>query len=97
VRVPVALGLNSIPMVHRPPAAKLDLQLLQAQAVHRAAQKKPTEQHQAALIPLTVLEVRVLLWRLLWHELPSAGLVLNWNRHQAIARRCHEQRCTGAG
>jgi hypothetical protein len=28
VRVPVALGLNSMPMVHRPPAAKLDLQLL---------------------------------------------------------------------
>jgi hypothetical protein len=28
VRVPVALGLNSMPMMHWPPAAKLDLQLL---------------------------------------------------------------------
>jgi len=50
---------------------------------------------------LTVPEVRVLLWQLLWHQLPPVKLVLNWSRwrrhHQAMARRCHYQRRTRAG
>jgi len=50
----------------------------------------------AELIPLTVPEVRRLLWRLVWHTLPAPEAVLNWSRwrrrHQAQARRCHYQR-----
>ena len=42
--------------------------------------KKTAEQHREELIPLTVLEVRVLLWQLVWHELPPAELVLGWGR-----------------
>jgi hypothetical protein len=48
------------------------------------------------LIPLTVPEVRRLLWRLLWRQLPPPGAVLAWSRwrrrHQATARRCHYRR-----
>lgn len=50
----------------------------------------------AALIPLTVPEVRRLLWRLIWSAMPSPAAVLAWSRwrrrHQAQARRCHYQR-----
>ena len=50
----------------------------------------------AELIPLTVPEVRRLLWRLVWRTLPPPELVLAWSRwrrrHQAQARRCHYQR-----
>ena len=50
----------------------------------------------AELIPLTVPEVRRLLWRLVWRTLPSPEAVLAWSRwrrrHQAQARRCHYQR-----
>ena len=30
------------------------------------------------MIPLTVPEVRVLLWQLVWHEVPHAELVLEY-------------------
>jgi len=50
----------------------------------------------AALIPLTVPEVRRLLWRLVWRALPPPACVLAWSvwrrRHQAQARRCHYRR-----
>ena len=50
----------------------------------------------ADLIPLTVPEVRRLLWRLAWRSLPPPEFVLDWShwrrRHQAQARRCHYQR-----
>ncbi len=49
-----------------------------------------------ALIPLTVPEVRRLLWRLARPPLPPAAFVLAWShwrrRHQAQARRSHYQR-----
>ena len=49
----------------------------------------------ADLIPLTVPEVRRLLWWLVWRALPPK-FVLAWSRwrrrHQAQARRCHYQR-----
>ncbi len=50
----------------------------------------------ADLIPLTVPEVRRLLWRLVWPLPPPPEFVLAWSRwrrrHQAQARRCHYQR-----
>ena len=48
-----------------------------------------------ALIPLTVPEVRRLLYRLIWRPMPLNKSVLSWSRwrrHQARARRCHYQR-----
>ena len=48
------------------------------------------------LIPLTVPEVRRLLYRLVWKPHPSDESVLLWSRwrrrHQAIARFCHYKR-----
>ena len=45
------------------------------------------------LIPLTVPEVRRLLWRIVLERRPSLREVLGWSvwrrRHQAIARHCH--------
>ncbi len=45
------------------------------------------------LLPVTVPEVRRLLWGLVWNEPPEAGRVLAWShwrrRHQARARRRH--------
>ena len=50
----------------------------------------------AELIPLTVPEVRRLLWRLVWRRLPPPDDVLAWSvwrrRHQAQARRSHYKR-----
>ncbi len=50
----------------------------------------------AELIPLTVPEVRRLLWRLSWRMLPPPEMVLAWSawrrRHQARARRSHYKR-----
>jgi hypothetical protein len=52
---------------------------------------------QPALLPLTVPEVRRLLWQLVWAEVPLPDRVLHWSRwrrrHQARARRCHYRRC----
>lgn len=49
-----------------------------------------------ALIPLTVPEVRRLLWRLVWGCLPMPAHVYQWSpwrrHHQAVAKRCHYQR-----
>jgi hypothetical protein len=45
------------------------------------------------LLPLTVPEVRHLLWRLIWATRQEADAVLSWSRwrrrHQARAKRCH--------
>ena len=50
----------------------------------------------ADLIPLTVPEVRRLLWRLVWRYAPAPAFVLAWSlwrrRHQAQARRSHYKR-----
>jgi hypothetical protein len=50
------------------------------------------------LLPLTVPEVRRLLWRLVWDRLPEPADVLRWSdwrrRHQQRARRCHWQKRT---
>jgi hypothetical protein len=48
------------------------------------------------LIPLTVPEVRRLLYRLVWLPMPLNKSVVAWSRwrrrHQARARHCHYQR-----
>lgn len=48
------------------------------------------------MIPLTVPEVRRLLWWLVWRRLPTDEEVVGWSRwrrrHQAQAKRCHYQR-----
>ncbi|WAK04625.1 hypothetical protein [Methylobacter sp. YRD-M1] len=50
----------------------------------------------AALIPLTVPEVRKLLWQWLWRHPPKAVHIMDWScwrrRHQAVARACHYRR-----
>lgn len=47
----------------------------------------------AELLPLTVPQVRRLLFALLWQALPAPDAVLHWSswrrRHQARAKRCH--------
>lgn len=52
----------------------------------------------AELLPLTVPEIRRLLWRIVWPCLPDRDAVLTWScwrrRHQQRARRCHWQRRT---
>ena len=49
-----------------------------------------------ALIPLTVPEVRRLLYHLIWQSRPRAKSVLEWSRwrrrHQARARLCNYKR-----
>jgi SRSO17 transposase len=51
-------------------------------------------------LPLTVPEVRRLVWRLVWARAPDPDAVLDWSRwrrrHQQRARRCHWQRRTGS-
>ena len=48
------------------------------------------------LLPLTVPEVRRLLWALMWHVPAAPDDVLHWSawrrRHQARARRSHSKR-----
>ena len=48
------------------------------------------------LLPLTVPEVRRLLFALVWHAPPSAHHILHWSgwrrRHQARAKQAHIQR-----
>jgi hypothetical protein len=50
----------------------------------------------AELLPLTVPELRRLLWRLVWDQLPEPDTVLHWSdwrrRHQQRARRCQVAR-----
>jgi hypothetical protein len=50
----------------------------------------------AELLPLTVPEVRRLLFALLWQALPAPDAVLHWSawrrRHQAQAKRAHIRR-----
>jgi len=49
-----------------------------------------------ALLPLSVPEVRGLIWELVWREPPSLWQILKWSwwrrRHQARAKRCHYKR-----
>ena len=51
---------------------------------------------QEGLIPLTVPEVRGLLYRLVWVPVPTVEFVLAWSRwrrrHQARAKGCHYRR-----
>jgi hypothetical protein len=46
-----------------------------------------------ALVPLSVAEIRRLLWQLVWLVVPVAAFVLGWShwrcRHQAVAKACH--------
>lgn len=48
------------------------------------------------MIPLTVPEVRRLLWWLVWGEMPTKEEVVRWSqwrrKHQAVAKRCHYKR-----
>ena len=50
----------------------------------------------APCLPLTILEVRRLLWQLVWQQTPSVQQVLSWSRwrrqHQAIAQIYHYRR-----
>ena len=52
----------------------------------------------AELLPMTVPEVRRLLWRLVWDQPPGPDAVLHWSawrrRHQQRARRAHWHRRT---
>jgi hypothetical protein len=64
-----------------------------------AGQKKWAlfQEHEVAeLLPLTVPEVRRLLWRLIWQAPPTQEGVLYWShwrrRHQARAKRSHIKR-----
>ena len=54
-----------------------------------------------ALLPLTVPEVRRLLWGLVWRRVVPEAALLGWSqwrrRHQAAAQRWHYQRRTRAG
>jgi hypothetical protein len=49
-----------------------------------------------SLLPLSVPEVRRLLWRLFWQWIPSPTFILDWSywrrRHQAIAKFYHYKR-----
>jgi len=49
-----------------------------------------------SLLPLSVPEVRRLLWQLFWQWLPSPTFILDWSdwrrRHQAIAQFYHYKR-----
>jgi hypothetical protein len=49
-----------------------------------------------ALIPLTVQEVRKLLWQWLWRRPPKIIQIIGWSlwrrRHQAVAKACHYRR-----
>jgi hypothetical protein len=49
-------------------------------------------------LPLTVPEVRRLLWHLLWERPPSVEAVEHWSvwrrRHQQRARECHWRKRT---
>jgi hypothetical protein len=50
------------------------------------------------LLPLTVPEVRRLLWHLVWERPPSVEAVEHWSvwrrRHQQRARECHWRKRT---
>ena len=52
--------------------------------------------YEEGLIPLTVPEVRRLIYRLVWMPVPPVDFVLAWSRwrrrHQARAKRCHYRR-----
>ena len=54
--------------------------------------------HAAGLLPLTVPEVRRLLWHLVWERPPSVEAVEHWSawrrRHQQRARECHWRKRT---
>jgi hypothetical protein len=56
-----------------------------------AARRAVTE-----LLPLTVPEVRRRLWGVVWRAFPPVEQVLAWSawrrHHQAVAKRCHDQR-----
>ena len=61
---------------------------------------EPTPDLAAELLPLTVPEVRRLLWHLVWPSRQDIAAALAWSRwrrrHQQRARRCHWQRRTSS-
>jgi hypothetical protein len=50
----------------------------------------------ATLIPITVPEIRKLLWQLIWRHPMPVIFIISWSlwrrHHQAIARACHYER-----
>jgi hypothetical protein len=62
---------------------------------HKTAETVDTETA-GALIPLTVPEVRKLLWQWLWRQPPKIRHIVGlsfWRRqHQAVAKACHYRR-----
>lgn len=48
------------------------------------------------MLPVTIPEVRHLLWQLTWHRVPEASHVLYWSywrrMHRAVARYHHYRR-----
>jgi len=65
-------------------------------APHDPAARRAVQLAVAELIPLTVPEVRRLLWGVIWRAFPSVDQVLAWStwrrHHQAVAKRCHYKR-----
>ena len=64
-----------------------------------ACSKKGTPRHLAdsdELIPLTVPEIRCLIWWLVWRKVPTPEQVVRWSlwrrKHQAQAQRAHYKR-----
>jgi hypothetical protein len=66
----------------------------------RLAGKKGALDLQADLLPLTVPEVRRLLWHLVWARSPDPEAARAWSRwrrrHQQRARKSHWKRRTSA-
>src|SRR5262249_21598802 len=74
----------------------------QAQASDSRKKGSPGKRHRlAALLPLTVPEVRRLVWGLVWGRVLPEAAVVGWSqwrrRHQARARRWHYKRRARAG
>jgi hypothetical protein len=61
--------------------------------VLRSHTVEPTASSGADLLPITVPELRRLVWRLVWAGLAASEAVLAWSywrrRHQLRAQRCH--------
>jgi hypothetical protein len=76
------------------------LTVMRSKALVEPSRTKKADRHKKnkaeELIPLTVPEVRRLLWWLVWGKMPSEQQVVEWSKwrhqHQAKARRCHYKR-----
>jgi len=70
---------------------------LEAENGERASQNElATIELRGELLPLTVPEVRRLIWELVWRDPPRWSKTLEWScwrrKHQARAKRCHYKR-----